>query len=113
MFSTRLAVVADAGDEEDHAGLSVGPRDVAHRGHDVGMFAFDAGGDLGELLTIERLAGERVELAPQARAEAVAGQAREIDGLDHGAVARFDVLRARRLPWRAENEDEEEQRGSP
>ena len=75
MFSTRLAVVADAGDEEDDAGLAVRPRDGAHRGDDVGMFALDARGELDEALAIQRLAGERLELAPQSGTQAVARQA--------------------------------------
>ena len=37
----------------------------------------------------------------------------EIDGLDDGAVARFDVLRACGLPRNAEDKSEEEQVGSP
>ena len=42
----QAAVVADAGDEKDDAGLAVRPRDVADRGDDVGMFALDARGEL-------------------------------------------------------------------
>jgi hypothetical protein len=82
--------------------------DGAHGRHDVGMLALDARGDLGQAPWIERLAGQRIELAAQTRAQAVARQAAEIDGFDDGAVARLDVLGACRLPGRGENEDEEE-----
>ncbi len=89
----QAAVVADPGDEKDDAGPAVRSCDGAHRRDDVGVLALDARGDLDEALSIERLAGERVELAAQAGAQAVARQAREIDGFDDGAVARLGVLR--------------------
>jgi hypothetical protein len=73
------------------------------------MFALDGRPPAGEVLSIQRLAGERLDLAAQAGAEAVARQAREFDRFDDGAVARLEVLRARRLSRRDEDEDEGEQ----
>src|SRR4029079_13759155 len=51
----QTAVVADAGDEEYHAYLAIGSRHIAHRGDDVGMFFLDAGGNVVEPRTTERL----------------------------------------------------------
>src|SRR6185503_19498817 len=107
----QAVVIADACDEKDHASLAVRPRHISDRGDDIGLFALDARGDLHEPFAIERFTREGLELTPQAGAETVARQAGEINGLDDRAVARFDVLPARRarvdvlrvrgLPWRA------------
>ena len=119
MFSTRLAVVADAGDEKDDAGLAVRPGDGPHRGHDVGMLALDSRGQVSEALAVQRLAGQGLELAPKTWTQAVARQARDVDGLDDGPFRGLGVLcvgrrRRRRAgvgrrPRRAQGEDEEEQ----
>ena len=108
MFSTRLPSSLMRRDEKDDAGLAVRPRDDPYRGDEIGMLALDSRRQLAEALAVQRLAGERFQLAPKTGTQAVARQARDIDGLDDGPlggrpVRRLGVLcvgRARRRPSR-------------
>ena len=72
------------------------------------MFALDAGGELAEALTIQRLAGERLDLAPKTGTQAVARQARDVDRFDDGASG-GSTSWARAAATARKNEDEEEQ----
>jgi hypothetical protein len=67
-------IVADAGDEEDDARLTLRSGDGPHGGDDVGMLALDSRGQVSEALAVQRLAGQRLELAPKPRTQAVARQ---------------------------------------
>ena len=103
----QVAVVADARDEKDHASLAVRASDGPHRGDHVGMLALDSRGQFTEALAVQRLAGQRFQLAAKTRTQAVARQARDVDGLDDGPLGGLGVLRVGRR--RAQGEDEEEQ----
>ena len=104
----ETAIVADAGDNKDDAGLAVWTRDGSDRRDDLGMLGLDARRQLAESRTIQRLAGQDLDLALKTGAQAVARQTRDVNGLDDRAFRGLGVLGVRR-PRRAQREDEEEQ----